>query len=346
MQGRRKYGGGRAPGSVTEILDSYLEEEMAPRIAADPRLLHDRFAAAKYYPFDAASPAPWCGKEVAGLEREADEFLRNIVAVVEEDCLAWAGRITPAGTGVLGERDPPRVAVLNLANEFNCGGAFSIHRGSQEEYIFRNSTLPLSLWKHRRVDQDGFRAWHQGTRMLGGPLEDARERWYPFTRYGGIFTPRVEVFALSDRRLPSEDRFEVAILTIAAQDCRPNRQNDTFTDEVTLQKIRTALHMAIDNGTDHLVLGALGCGAFLNPPRRVAELFRIALRELWGSTVHAGSPYPFKRVDFAIIKSRSNISAFADVFGPPVPSSGKGSSGKGSSGKGSSGKGSSGKGYK
>eukprot|EP00756_Hemistasia_phaeocysticola_P002658 Hpha_TRINITY_DN11806_c0_g1::TRINITY_DN11806_c0_g1_i1::g.2112::m.2112 len=309
----------------TELLDKYIAEEVVPRVKADPTLLHDDFAFAKNYPFDAAHPAPWRvpgrGADPTRADKEADAFLRTVVTVAEEDCLGWAQHLTKAtggsggGAAAPGEASLPRVAVLNLANEWNCGGAFSIHRGSQEEYLFRCSTLPLSLWKRRRPEQDGFRAWTAGTALLGRALEDPDERWYPFTKFGGIFTPRVEVFAVGDRALPPESRFEVSVLTIAAQDCRGRER---FEDAVTLQKIRTMLHMAIENRTDVLVLGALGCGAFRNPPPRVAQLFRLALRELWRSGEGGGASFPFKRVDFAIIKSRANVEAFSEAFGVPV----------------------------
>eukprot|EP01044_Picomonas_judraskeda_P030510 COSAG03_NODE_11005_length_617_cov_0.899614_1_plen_94_part_01 len=42
-------------------------------------------------------------------------------------------------------------------------------------------------------------------------------------------------------------------------------------------KIHTLLTACKEQGATHLVLSALGCGAFRNPPDHVAELFREAL---------------------------------------------------------------------
>ena len=41
------------------------------------------------------------------------------------------------------------------------------------------------------------------------------------------------------------------------------------------QKIRTILYACSKNGNDTVVLSALGCGAFKNPPFQVAKVRRI-----------------------------------------------------------------------
>lgn len=45
-------------------------------------------------------------------------------------------------------------------------------------------------------------------------------------------------------------------------------------------KIRTIFRIGLIHGHDSLVLGALGCGAFRNPPRHVAQLFHEVMEEL------------------------------------------------------------------
>jgi len=51
------------------------------------------------------------------------------------------------------------------------------------------------------------------------------------------------------------------------------------TAEYTKQKIRIILHIALVNHHDSIVLSALGCGAYKNPPRHMAELFKEVLQE-------------------------------------------------------------------
>lgn len=64
-------------------------------------------------------------------------------------------------------------------------------------------------------------------------------------------------------------------------------------------KIRTILRIACDQGQKNLVLGALGCGAFHNPPRYTARLFREVLCE----QEFAGA---FDRICFAVKSSHSS----------------------------------------
>ena len=92
-------------------------------------------------------------------------------------------------------------------------------------------------------------------------------------------------------------------------------------DEAALltAKIRTVLTLARANGVQALVLSALGCGAFKNPPGHVAELFRAQLRgEFTGA---------FEEVVFAIFDDHNsrrahnpegNLLPFQRVFGSSV----------------------------
>lgn len=47
-----------------------------------------------------------------------------------------------------------------------------------------------------------------------------------------------------------------------------------------INKVRTILRAAYENGQTHLALGALGCGAFHNPPKQIAHIFKMVLEEL------------------------------------------------------------------
>lgn len=234
--------------------------------------------------------------------------VRDRVKVVELDCLLYAKQLHES-------RQFRNIAVLNMANEYNCGGAWSVHTGSQEEYVFRNTTLPFSLWKHRRLDQDGFRGWEAGTKVLGPPKEE--DRWYPFTIFGGIYSRPVEVFSICDEKIKNPDEiFEISVLTIAAQDLR-NKNSEfpkqVFSLDILRGKMRTLFFMAIENKCDCLVLSALGSGAFLNPPDQVAEMFKAVLQEICDGC-ESVDDFPFKRVDFAIIKSKENVKAYQQVF--------------------------------
>jgi uncharacterized protein (TIGR02452 family) len=70
------------------------------------------------------------------------------------------------------------------------------------------------------------------------------------------------------------------------------------------------LRVLARQGQTHLVLGALGCGAFGNPPRAVADTFkRILAEDEWGGY--------FKEIVFAIIDypGGQNFAVFESVLG-------------------------------
>ena len=225
--------------------------------------------------------------------------VRTKLVVVSQDCLEAAIDLSSDVRSI--------PAVLNMANEYNCGGGFCSIHGSQEEYLFRNTSLSASLWPHRRsTDQ----RWPQGSDLLGC----AEEAYYPLTECGGIYSPQVEVFASRDK--PLDRVYKIAALSIAAQDLRTGRSYNsgaTFDFGLLLGKLRTLLLMAEENGHRILVLGAIGCGAFRNPPEMVARAFQLLLGE---GGEFAGR---FDIVAFAIILSAHNLRTFEAAFGPAVP---------------------------
>jgi len=86
--------------------------------------------------------------------------------------------------------------------------------------------------------------------------------------------------------------------------------------ENTKQKMRIIFHIALLNGHDSIVLSAMGCGAFKNPPRHIALLFKEVMQE----EAFSGK---FKCLVFAIIDDgntgkahnpQGNIVPFLDVF--------------------------------
>lgn len=139
---------------------------------------------------------------------------------------------------------------------------------------------------------------------------------YPISEFGVIYCPHVSVFREDEKRgFAFMDQPEkVSLVAVAAYslgktteaECRNNKD---YT-EGTKAKIRNMLYVAASQGHDTLVLGALGCGAFNNPPQLVAELFQQVLQEpeLEGR---------FKVVDFAILcnkpKDNANVAPFRDI---------------------------------
>ena len=281
---------------TVEILKVYLEvvppapikensvEESVSKPEISPILLN------QYCQYSRSSPCPVFEEELPRVP------LHTIIRVVNQDCLDVAREVY--------RRTAKKVSILNCANAYNCGGGFNRCNGSQEEYLFRNTTLLASLWPHRRVDDSRLPE-------LDSLLPRSTNPYYPISDAGGIYSPHVVVHSVTDTALSADEFFPCSVLTIAAQDLRLSRGNVTFDFELTRQKFRTLLHMAQANGEKILVLTSIGCGAFANDPVEIARAFKSLLCD--------GGEFSgvFEEVLFAIIKSERNLEVFQKAFNPP-----------------------------
>ena len=64
--------------------------------------------------------------------------------------------------------------------------------------------------------------------------------------------------------------------------------------DITLDKMRTIFRIGLANNHDSLVLSAMGCGAFSNPPKHIAQLFHQVIEE-------EEFKNRFRLIDFAIL---------------------------------------------
>ena len=229
-----------------------------------------------------------------------DAIYDTEIKAVEEDCLKFARRLVTE----LNEE----VCVLNMANRRTPGGGVINGAGAQEEYLFRCSTYYKSLFQFSELSY-----------MYG--LEHA-EKQYPLDRnFGGVYSPDITVFrGPEEEGYPLlEEPWKVNMIAVPAIS-RPRTVSlggelriapDLI--EGVKNKMRTILRIAYMNRQDTLVLGALGCGAFKNPPHHIAELFKEILDEDEFKGI-------FKHVFFAIkedhnSKGEGNFKPFAKVFG-------------------------------
>lgn len=203
-----------------------------------------------------------------------------IIKVVNNDTLNAAIELSyrPQPDGEGARSQPP--IVVNFANRHSPGGGWINGAMAQEEAICYRSSLALSLNK----------------------------KHYPLERDQALYSPYVLVMRddmPSGHRLsslPTRDLPVVSALTIAAlrnptvrvfrnvpytnQLSQPNSAvydkhvfaHDRDRDH-TKAKMRLGLRMAAKNKHDILVLGALGCGVYGNPPEDVANCWLEVLRE-------------------------------------------------------------------
>ena len=190
-----------------------------------------------------------------------------------------------------------KVAVLNFANNHSVGGA-PYSSNAQEESLCRESTLYECLKK----EQESFYKKHQ---------IDFDEGKLDYWGNGDlIYSPDVTVFKEDSGRpvlLKEEDWFKVDIITLAAPEC--NRFHGGNADdyvEKVLPRVKQLFSVAKQQGVEVLILGAWGCGAFRNPPKHIAEVFK-----------YCSLLYHFDTIEFAIYCKdweTSNYETFKKVF--------------------------------
>lgn len=179
---------------------------------------------------------------------------------------------------------------INMANQHHPGGGVISGCPAQEEALCRRSNHYLGL----------------------------EGQTYPLPDFGGIYCPNVTVFREDETRgYAFMDKPEkVNLVAIAAYDLRgketdPEKlKNDADYMNGTREKIRNTLRIMAIKEHGVLVPGALGCGAFQNPPTLVASLFQEVFKE-------PEFDGRFKIVDFAILcqyqKDEANVAAFQTI---------------------------------
>ena len=188
---------------------------------------------------------------------------QTIVEVQNIDCLYAGVQLKEQGYNP---------AVLNMASRRNPGGGVATGAGAQEETLFRRTNLFRSLYQFAQyAEQYGIKRSHHQ---------------YPLDRnFGGVYTPDAIYFRESEQKGYAllDEPVSLSFITVAGMN-RPDLTDDGFIApyhvEPIKNKIRTIFRMGLVHGHDSLVLGALGCGAFRNPPRHVARLFHEVMDEL------------------------------------------------------------------
>ena len=200
----------------------------------------------------------------------------------------------------------PKAAVLNMASSRNPGGGVSKGSRAQEEDLCRRSNLLVSLY--------GFSS--KGKIWFG----NKKPFQYPISPYGGIYSPKVTIYKDQEYNTYKMPYF-TNVISVSAM-IRPEFDPDTLMISksqvhIIKRKIRSILRIALLQGHTKLVLGAFGCGAFCNPPKHIAKIFKEVLGETEFFNV-------FEEICFAILDDgntgkahnpEGNYKPFVDVFG-------------------------------
>lgn len=232
------------------------------------------------------------------------EPITTEVRVENKDCVLAAKSLIDAGYNP---------AMLNLADLYTPGGLVEYGSGAQEENLCRRSNLILSLYQfsHARI--------HQYPDL--GLIQEVEQ--YPMDeRYGGVYSGIVTFFRgpESEGSMLEEKPYNIPVISVAAlSGPRIDKKGMMYPDEadITLDKIRTIFRIGQAQFHDSLVLSALGCGAFANPPAHIAKLFHQVIEE-------DEFKNKFKLIDFAILDGyrtgmshnpEGNLKPFKEEFG-------------------------------
>eukprot|EP01084_Bolivina_argentea_P291330 500682_1 len=214
--------------------------------------------------------------------------------------------------------------VLNCANQESPAAA--IYRrsegGTQEENLFKRTTLYLSLWPHRDPKRAHVPLYDYSAVFYDDNDEkkDKIEGFYPMdNKHGGVYSKNVYVFRDCEQNgydlLPLNQRCILSFIAVAAQ---IHYGGDMLSQQEIIafqNKIRTIYSIALENGHDSLVLGAMGCGIFGNPPMQVAKIFYdVLVNEFNGH---------FARVMFAILWDHNSQPQLVQSFMKYFPNNDK-----------------------
>ena len=187
-----------------------------------------------------------------------------------------------------------RVGILNMCSSYQPGGGVLRGALAQEESLCCRSTLYAGL----------------------------KDSFYRLPEEAAIYTPDVLVFKAADHTDRAKaDWFFVDVISCAAlrqpdlvfQDTQGERRlvyEFEKDEEIMMMKVRLILQIAKSKGITHLVLGALGCGAYRNPPVEVAGIFKKAIL---GSRKRAGVE-GIEEIVFAIFDDGENLRVFREAF--------------------------------
>ena len=195
-----------------------------------------------------------------------------------------------------------KTCALNFASAVNPGGGVVNGATAQEESICRISTAypclnTKSNWKE-----------------FYGPHRLLNDRLY---NDDVLYTPDIVVFKTDTNNpvlLPQSEVYKVNMITCAAPNLNSrNMRNDSklvrkITDkellEIHIKRLRRILDVALKNGNECVILGAFGCGAFMNNPEVVARAARTVIVEY---------RHAFECIEFAVYCSPKDTRNY-DVF--------------------------------
>lgn len=217
-------------------------------------------------------------------EHIASRGFTTLVSIKNVDCIE-------AGLAMAANGMNP--VVLNLSDDRDAGGCVDLGSGAQEESLWRRTALCVTQLQsfYPLCAGGSTEAIYSPSVPVLRKAEAAGYEWY-------ADKPTISFIACPAIKMPHW------------VDSAVDRDGDLKdADKMRLGKrLRLILRIAAAKGHDAVVLGAMGCGAWNNPPRAVARVFATILPEFDGV---------FKTITIAILSSGPRphiLTAFTSVF--------------------------------
>lgn len=201
-------------------------------------------------------------KQSVNCNSESD---KTLVDVFEGD---W-GEVTK----LLTKKHGQCFAVLNMANAYVPGGGYLQGLIAQEENMFRRTDCHFSINKNELDHNDYYKKEMVDLiNGVNGSIYLDTEKYRICIR-GQEFRERED---LGYDWLPEDEIFPFYEMRSAAVDLR---SGIPFSDDECIKRIRAQFKTLKNSNVKYVVLGAHGCGAFLNPPEKVAENYKKVIEE-------------------------------------------------------------------
>lgn len=188
---------------------------------------------------------------------------------------------------------------LNLSDDIYAGGYVGSGSGAQEESLFRTTNYCQSLL----------------------------QSFYPILFNEAVYSSQISVIKTSEatqwKSIPDDKIPKLCFVACPALKYPKTVFNDNNAIEllpedveILKNKIRLIIQTAIENEHNTIIFGAMGCGAWCNPVKHVAQIFKCVLDECDGVILNYYFAILNARDDFGTeYKSRRpTVEIFAEVF--------------------------------
>lgn len=204
-------------------------------------------------------------------------YSSTTVKVINEDCLVTYEKLVSEGR---------RPLLLNMANQSIAGGGYCTGDGAQEENLFRRSNYCHCL-DAQLADRHRSERRYCTSKCEIKPVTGYGD-YYPMETFGAIYSSGVSFFRGTEADgypLMKKPLHNVCCLAMAAYRHPQLKNSKRLQNRMAMnmrKKIENIFSIGYQQKHDCLVLSALGCGAFRNPPEHIALLFKSVIYQFAG----------------------------------------------------------------